>query len=192
MIRKKFGYRMRVLAGIHSAGKTTIGNELKRMGLHFYPEVAVSLIGRKLPWTLKSDFDEQVITKELNRDSILMKQEDLFFVETWHVGNMAYANVRSPEIARKYSQRICRQVQFFTPVIYFLDITPEEAIKRSLVFKTIDERKQAIHFYSKVYEEFYRVFDMMDITPIRLDGTQNHMEVLGHILHNENLEPSYI
>src|SRR5690349_2135777 len=95
-----------VLTGMHASGKSSAGTYLSSLGylshaemgwalrqhhLRTHPE-AMTLKGEGLTW-----FDQSILQAELQRDSFL----DAFnllphCVETWHLGNLAYASSRSP------------------------------------------------------------------------------------------------
>jgi predicted ATPase len=76
------GKLLRVLTGVHTAGKTTIGHHVEQRGFIFFPEIAVEAIAGAQPWSLPARFDDTVISRELERDAELRLQSQVFFVET--------------------------------------------------------------------------------------------------------------
>lgn len=90
-----------VLIGPHGAGKTTLGRALgARLGVPFHHE-----IGRELAedpcWRPagataadeQAAFDDEVFARELARDATWPAGAPRI-VETWHIGNLAYARLR--------------------------------------------------------------------------------------------------
>ena len=104
------------LIGPHGAGKTTLGQLLApSLGASFRDEYGRTL---REAWlsedpdatALRFDeaFDRAVIEGDLARDA--ERWGPVCVMETWHPGNFAYAEVRSPEVARSFEARARRQV----------------------------------------------------------------------------------
>lgn len=99
-----------VLIGPHGAGKTTLGRRLAELlGWRFDDELGERLRRQALAndptahAQLRQDlFDHQVLQQELARDAIRGTLGDSRVIETWHVGNLAYAQLRSPEVAAQF------------------------------------------------------------------------------------------
>lgn len=99
-----------ILVGVHGAGKTTLGRALSAsLGVPFDQELGRLMRQEALardplcdaqadqPW-----FDEQLWRRELERDthaSALRGQPIRRVVETWHIGNAAYAAARHSDDA---------------------------------------------------------------------------------------------
>lgn len=107
-----------VLLGPHGAGKTTLGTALAR-ALHrpFAAEVG-RLLAEDPQWRPagalakdhQSHFDAEVFYRELQRDAASLGTPRV--VETWHPGNLAYALLRSPDVASAWWERVaaaCRR-----------------------------------------------------------------------------------
>ncbi len=108
-----------VLIGPHGAGKTTLGRRLAAaLGCRFEDELGERL--RRLALArdpsahaqLRQDsFDEQVIQHELARDAAQVEGQESRVVETWHIGNLAYAQLRSPAVAARWESSIGAAIQ---------------------------------------------------------------------------------
>jgi hypothetical protein len=95
-----------VLLGHHGVGKTTTGRALAaQLGVPFHEEIG-RLLAEDPSWRAgdggvelaQPAFDDEVFRRELARDAQAPK---LRIVETWHPGNLAYAEARSPAVARR-------------------------------------------------------------------------------------------
>ena len=121
-----------VLVGPHGAGKTTLGTALaRRLGVPFHDE-----IGRRLAADAslrpagtnashcQPSYDEQVFAEELARDTG-WRGKGARVVETWHPGNLAYAQARSEAQVRRFLPAILRAVQWHRVLVVPLAITGE-------------------------------------------------------------------
>lgn len=96
-----------VLLGPHGAGKSTVGRALAReLGWPFHEEVGWQLAQdpayRRTDATAvdpQERFDRCVFQRELARDDVWIPGRNRV-VETWHPGNLAYAERRSPAVVR--------------------------------------------------------------------------------------------
>lgn len=108
-----------ILIGPHAAGKTTLGRRIAAvLGCRFDDEIGERLRRTALAHDpsahaqLQQDsFDEQVIQHELARDTAQEACHDSRVVETWHIGNLAYAQQRSPTVAARWERAIETAIQ---------------------------------------------------------------------------------
>src|SRR3990167_9321692 len=116
-----------ILLGIHTSGKTTAGRFLENLGFSFFSE-----IGEQIRREVKFDFltpvewfDREVMVRELARDQELLDSPRPTAIETWHIGNIAYAMVRSPRIADTYFNELQCQLEFIKPICLLFQIEKE-------------------------------------------------------------------
>lgn len=107
-----------VLIGPHGAGKSTLGRMLAtRLGCPFEHEIGERLRREALQKDAhahaakpQGDFDRVVMEEELKRDAAC-REPCTRVIETWHLGNLAYARLRSPEVAVRYAARVAAAVR---------------------------------------------------------------------------------
>jgi hypothetical protein len=95
-----------VMIGPHGAGKTTIGRLLaERLGWPYHAEIGDSLRRAALAADPRAtalgaqpNFDAEVFRRELARDRT-WRGRGPRVVESWHPANLAYASLRSPDLA---------------------------------------------------------------------------------------------
>lgn len=177
---------LHILVGIHTSGKSSVGRKLSQGGFSFFPEIAPNQIGNAglnmPPWQVNCRFDELVIRTELNRDEILRAEMGPYFVETWHVGNLAHARIRNRETAAKYEAEITRRVREFEPLVYFLDMPPEFVRMRTKYFNSATDHAAAIVFYTRIRAELLNVFDLLNLKPTTIDAAQDIESITNQIL----------
>jgi hypothetical protein len=142
--------------------------------LPFFSEIALDLArGAKMSgpaWDYDGLFDERVILAELARDVLLRRQQTSFFVETWHIGNLAHARIRNPSVASKYEAEISGRVSEFRPCVYFLDIPIDLMRCRTSHYKQ-SSFEHAVHFYEQVHLEIRRVVDLFRLDCVVIDAS---------------------
>lgn len=119
-----------VIAGPHGAGKTTVGRALAaRLGCPFHEELGYALARACRPAGSTAEarqdrLDRAIFEAELARDEA-WDAERPRVVETWHVGNLAYARGRSPAVAAEYLPAVRASVARLRPVLVPLDAADE-------------------------------------------------------------------
>jgi hypothetical protein len=121
-----------VVNGMHTAGKTTSLEYLSSLGYLGHAEIgwafrqsiayqnpgARTLQGDDLEW-----FDTAILEMELARDQFIQGIPYLpHCVETWHIGNLAYASQRSPHLVSKFETVFLAQTAKMGPAFIFLVI----------------------------------------------------------------------
>jgi len=112
-----------VLIGCHGAGKTTIGRALAaELKVVFHAEIGERLaLDRNMrpsgtdATKSQPEFDRQVFQAELERDR--NNNGEPRVVETWHPGNLAYADIRSPGVAKNHIEEIFDSVKAFNTLV---------------------------------------------------------------------------
>jgi hypothetical protein len=111
------GYDL-ILIGAHGAGKTTLGELVSaRLGVRFDDELGRRMRGEALEEDATQDaaasqpgFDERLWARELARDAqargVARAGRPRRVVETWHIGNAAYAAMRAPGESARWRGRL--------------------------------------------------------------------------------------
>jgi hypothetical protein len=140
-----------VLLGVHGAGKTTFGLSLPADRFAFYGEIGAHLraavdFGVTSP---QEDFDQEVMLREVQRDDELLAEPRIPVVETWHIGNLAFALARGSNVtAMQYRQIITRQLAYFDVAAIMLTLPDSEFLDRATEKKT--SPRDALRFYRRV------------------------------------------
>lgn len=177
---------VRVLTGIHGAGKTAVGLRLQNLGFDFYPEIAIDLLERRLPWELPLSFDREVFQRETERDAILRRKRRPIFVETWHVGNLAHAVVRHRDRAEDFWSLTRQALKAFRPRVFLLEAPVETMRQRSAYFESPEELDRASEFFSLVGRELLTVMKEFQLDAVKIDSTQELDLVVRQVLQNNN------
>ncbi|MFD8049325.1 hypothetical protein ACFV5E_38480 [Streptomyces chartreusis] len=125
--------RVIVLLGVHGAGKTTLGSALPSDRFAFFPQIGTTLraavdYGVTVPI---ESFDTQVMQIELERDAKMTREERLPVIESWHIGNIAFAMARGSDgTVARYRDSLMRQLEIFTPHIVKLHLPDHEFLER--------------------------------------------------------------
>jgi predicted ATPase len=149
-----------VLLGVHGAGKTTFGSSLPVDRFAFYGEIGTQLraevdFGVTSP---QEDFDREVMLREVQRDHELLAEPRIPVVETWHIGNLAFALARgSNVIAMQYRQIITKQLANFDVVAMLFTLQDDEFLSRVTEKKTTPS--DALRFYRKVAQYQHSLLD---------------------------------
>lgn len=162
-----------VFIGAHGSGKTTLGRKLAyKMKSKYHEEIGrllrkKALAKNKDNHALKSqpDFDKKVIQAELNRDKVSKFSR---IVETWHPGNLAYAYLRSPNIAMMYENTVREKINSINQKIIVQPLR--------ISVKTIHERlsepgsndvKATVRFFNRVAKLTEKIAKTMGLTVLK-------------------------
>lgn len=144
-----------VFIGPHGSGKSTLGKALaRRLHWQFDEEIGYYLRQKALALDPEAyaqkhqpNFDIKVIQEELKRDNLVT---DFRVIETWHPGNFAFAEARSPEVVSQFKpvvDKIISKQRKYT-LVQPLSISLEIAISRFNEPGT--DRVQLAHWFMRV------------------------------------------
>lgn len=159
-----------VLTGIHGSGKTFLGNKLQLSGIPFFSEIGKDLRNKSsdsvnVP---QEEFDSKVLECELERDKQILENHEVLSIETWHIGNLAFAKTReSKSVVERYETQLRKYLTQYTILIVKLEIDDETFINRASE-KGITPII-ALEFYRKLEKELDNVLnDVQEMTNITL------------------------
>lgn len=151
-----------VLVGIHGSGKSTLGRKLEKEGFPFFSEIGAELrkysscnVSQK-----QEDFDALVMKRELERDKQIECLDSIPVIESWHIGNIAFAEARnSSNILYQYKRKLFDQLEIFYPYIINLEISKETFLKR--VNEKLISPNDAWLFYLKQKKYTDKIVEMI-------------------------------
>lgn len=185
-----------VLNGIHGSGKSTVGSMLTQS----FPQFAYFYeIGGKLRTevnynTMSSglEFDKEVMNRELARDIELLKSSTIPIVETWHMGNLAYAMNRSPELVKKYKSKLQKQLQLFEPIGFTFEISPDIFLQRISEYVPSEKLDDYIRFFNQISQNTFDIYSSLGIKHyvINNDGSldETYQELI-RLLRENGINP---
>ena len=183
------------LLGIHTSGKTTIGEKLHLLGLPYYPEIGNELIQTvdfSSPETVEW-FDREIMKRELERDdSFLFQEIKAAVVETWHIGNIAYAEIRTSSVANEYKALLRKQLLKYNPFFFFLDISEKTFRERANKPVPLGIEEDQFIFYQNIKNNILSLFNEYNIDYHSIDANQNTdkvMKDINEILSDQKTTP---
>ena len=160
-----------VLNGMHGSGKTTAQIFLSDLGYLTHAEIGwayrqllarrhaerETLLGEDLAW-----YDRAIFEMEVARDKFIEAFTALpHCCETWHLGNLAYASQRSPEIIEELEEIFLAQTARLDPVFILLVIKRETFLKRCTLR---DARPDQLYtFYRELHEVMLAYLERYDL-----------------------------
>lgn len=161
-----------VFNGVHGAGKSTIARLFveRNRGFAYFPEIGGQL-RREVSYNAlhsKEDFDLEVMKREMARDKQLLIDPKTPVVETWHIGNMAYALARNPQLFEVYRGAITKQLRLFEPTGIMLDITWDTFRSRITEKIGADEIDKLTAFYQEVLNNTIEAYKQFEIPHFRV------------------------
>ncbi len=176
--------RIIVFNGMHSAGKTELATILaKNNKAHYHYE-----IGRKLhsevdyhSLTSFDDYDTEIMRRELERDRELLLKPELPIVETWHVGDMAYAMQRSPSVIPLWNEKLQEALRVFDPLCILVKISDETFRKRGVRGEIMDDFEEMLLFYKKLSRDTVQIYKAFNIPYVEISNDGELAETLSEI-----------
>jgi len=154
------------LCGAHTSGKTTILKAIEQLD-------DVDFVGGEIGKDLyyqrkfktdnqKESFELEVTELELRRDNkIINSNFNCSVVETWHIGNLAYAMVRNPDCEKKLVEMIKTSPLLNSSLGIWLQVSRENIYARTQTFN--DNRSWAADFYSKIDFKIADCFKILNL-----------------------------
>jgi len=172
------------LLGIHTAGKTSIGQRLALLGIPYHFEIGNDLIKRvdftspgAVEW-----FDREILKREVERDKAFLQDGvSVVGVETWHVGNAAYAKIRTPHLMERYQDLFQNHFPKYNPLFFFLDISEETFRQRANKPVPLGVEEDVFVFYQKIKENILSLFEEHSIDHHVIDANQRMDKVVEDI-----------
>lgn len=155
------------ICGAHASGKTSLINKLSK-------EIKFDLIGEEIGKRLFYDrglitskqgqnFEFEVTDLEIQRDNkIFYHNLKNTIVESWHVGNLAYALVRNESCCSDLVLRIKEQSKMIkTSVGIWLNVSKENIFNRTKTFE--NNRQWAAEFYSSINDNIPEAIELLEL-----------------------------
>jgi hypothetical protein len=160
--------RIIVLLGLPCSGKSSVGKALQTKGFHYEGEMATSFMmnGLKVGSDAPRDFDRVLMKSEFERDA--NRSSEFTVIETWHPGNLAYARVRSPEVANEYEGKIAECFRNYDVRAIYFDLSVEKSQDRAKVAHPA--LRYDVAFFSKVKIEMETLLKNMNSAHAVLDS----------------------
>ena len=178
---------MMFFCGSHTAGKTSILKSLQEYGIIDYlgAEIGKELFyARSLnPAKQDDNFEFEVTQLELKRDALIMKNKyKMPAVESWHIGNLAYALERNPRSVERLIQLINTSPWLHNAYGIWLRVSKENIFKRTKTFSM--ERQWAAEFYALIDSKIESCFDMLGLTNYCIVDANQDLDKVIKDVHN--------
>jgi hypothetical protein len=178
--------RLFFICGAHTSGKTSI---LKYLQEKQIIDFNGNEIGKQLYYERKftteeqgSEFENEVTELELQRDfAIWNSKYKVPAVETWHLGNLAYAMVRNPEQVASLLLKIKNSPFINDAIGIWLRVSKENIQKRTKTFES--NAIWAADFYTKVDSKIELCIQLLNLSSniTVVDTNTNFVEVLQKV-----------
>lgn len=163
-----------MLAGVHGAGKSTLGRFLDPKRFSYEPEIG-SVLRRLTDRSVSAtqpEFDRQVMSMEFDRDARRISNSRIPVIETWHLGNLAFAENRgSSQVSRDYRARLGGELSKYSAHVIELNITDEEFLARNS--ESSISTRESLEFYRGIESrthELMREYESSHRLALTLDG----------------------
>jgi len=170
------------IIGAHGSGKTTLCKAVaKSLGCIFHEEIGELLRVEHLARDSTAhaarpqpEFDREVIRREIERDALWHSSKEKFrVVETWHPGNIAYAQERSPEvITPEISAVLGRELEY--AVVLPLRIEYTTAVARLRQSHADIPNEEMASFFLRVAQRAEDISREMGLTVLEPLSTEQH------------------
>ncbi len=161
-----------VITGVQASGKTTLGKALASEGevFEYFPEIGGQL-RRAVDFNVlekRESFDTLVFENELKRDAKLLQCPRIPVVETWHIGNLAYAAVRNRHIYDHYLDAVSSSFKHFRPVVFIVNTDWQNFLQRATEKISQKEIEPFLLFYNDVLFNLFNVCSLLGVKPFTI------------------------
>ena len=176
-----------VLVGPHASGKSTLGHRLaKLLGWSFHSELGLKLRKEALATNSKAhaahsdeSFDRLIFAQEAQRDRLNLTPR---VIETWHIGNLAYVEHRTPQLRAELLESITPLLLRQSPRTLFIPLSiSRETLATRLHEPSSENKEDFISFLSSVGSRATQLIDELQLqrTPyIHTDHTASETSLL--------------
>ncbi|MBA3046929.1 hypothetical protein KKC83_01925 [Patescibacteria group bacterium] len=180
-----------VLTGIAGSGKSTIGSKIKSLkNIKHFSEIGREYRNVVACTTLDFCplFDEVIMRRELERDEKILSLplHVLPVVETWHIGNLSYAKLRSSKIYKRYLQNFKKQLKKFEVLAILIKIQNNTFEQRKTDLVNEGREQEHRQFYLKVGKGIKRIIDNHNIHYAVLEGEKSVHELTQQVIGRIN------
>ena len=175
------------ICGPHTAGKTSILKILKDDSTIDFTggEIGKELYYERLLKTEEQneDFELEVTQRELERDSFIFRQKfKNSVVESWHVGNLAYAMVRNPHSIEKLVTLINTSPFLQRSYGIWLRVSAENIIKRTKTFSK--DKEWAAEFYTRIDSKMESCFQTLNLSGYCVVDANRDFDIIMKDVYN--------
>lgn len=185
-----------VLEGLPGAGKTTIGEALKKKGWKYFPEVATLAASHGIVVGPEANLLSEIyiLDEEIRREENvknLMGQGEKVVLDNFHSLNLAYAEARNCrnrtfgyEIYLMHYQLATMTGKILKPDLYVclkipVDVSIERQIERNMPqIASLDP--EFLRLVEKNLEDFHKLYEP-DVPRMTLDATTDTQKLLASI-----------
>lgn len=170
-----------VLNGPHGAGKTTIGRIIANIFQTAFQAEIGGILRQEVGYNAldsSEEFDREVMRKELLRDYDLRENDisSQYVVETWHTGNIAYAMLRSPDLAIAYLDELIKRLSRFEVSHVLLTISDSTFFSRATEKVETRDREKLLRFYKTIVENTKDLYSKLNLVHIEVENNQGSVK----------------
>lgn len=174
-----------IVNGIHGAGKSAIAQLFVKQnkGYAFFPEIGGFLRQQVGSNALSSNigFDREVMSQELLRDREIEACKIMPLIETWHIGNLAYARVRNPQLFSLYCKKLEPRLKRFQPLAILITINWKLFRERSTEKIRANQMNLLIDFYNQVLRNLGALYYALNIPHIKIPNEASLGEAVDNL-----------
>ena len=168
------------IVGIHSAGKSTIRNNLAKLGYVTEEECAEILRKEKnINAGASADISFEYLVRQFEsaRDENRIWNSNMILVESWHILTIAYMITRGKSIEEleEYIEYVKKQGEKYNIFCVFLKSDYLKILERSRKLHSENDICQYYEFYKKLGENILKTLDILGF-PYKIFNTMKRVE----------------